>query len=292
MVNWQKLQDALRRLRFAVGAILVCWTSQVKAYVPDDPWAVTASGPTSGEGFPATLTWSVVPNNTSIPGGGSSDLVSYLDGIFSGNTALWTSLFQQSFARWSDLSGITFIHELNDDGAQLQTFSGNLGVRGDIRIAGVFEDGPGGTLAYANLPDIGDIVFDTGETTYFSDPSGNYLRLRNTLMHELGHTFGLLHVESSSDDLLLEPSISTLIDGPQLDDIRGIQGLYGDALEKTNGGLGNQTSSLAYSLGTIPVGGTGAIGTDASGPGRAPKNRRGCRRASQGFGGWSDRDVA
>ena len=268
MVSNQSRQICSRRLRFALSTLLACWTSQVAAYVPDDPWAVTASGPTNGEGLPATLTWSVVPNNTSIPGGGSSNLVSYLDGIFSGNTALWMSLFQQSFNRWNDLGGITFVHEENDDGAQLQTFSGILGTRGDIRIAGVFDDGPGGTLAYANLPDIGDIVFDTGETTFFSESAGNYVQLRNTLMHEVGHTFGLFHVVSSTDDLLLEPSISTSIDGPQLDDIRGIQGLYGDALEKTNGGQGNQTFSLAHSLGTIPVGGSAAIGTDAAGPGQ------------------------
>jgi serralysin len=84
-------------------------------------------------------------------------------------------------------------------------------------------------------------------------------------MHELGHAFGLLHIESSTDNLLMEPVINLGFDGPQLDDIRGIQGLYGDALEKTNNGLGNGTAARATSLGSLVAGGTLDVGSDAVG---------------------------
>ena len=236
----------------------------VEAYVPGDPWSLTASGSTNGEGNPITLTWSIVPDNTSIFGGDNSNLVSYLDGIFDPISTSWLPLFEQSFDRWSQLGGITFVRQSTDDGSLLQLSSGVLGVRGDVRLGGMFDDGPGGTLAFANLPNDGDIVFDTGETTFFSNASGNYLQLRNTLMHEIGHAFGLFHVVSTTNQLLLEPFIGTSFDGPQLDDIRGIHGLYGDALEKTNGGLGNDAFSLATSLGAITAGSNVSIGDDAA----------------------------
>jgi hypothetical protein len=252
-------------------AVLLLMIQSASAYVPGNTWTITASGSTSGEGSPVTLTWSIVPDLTSIPGEGGSNLVSYLDGLFnvqSGGANLatrpWFGLFQQSFDRWSELGGITFQYQPNDNGARLRDSSGVLGMRGDIRIGGALVDGLSGTLAYSWLPDTGDIVFDTGETSFYADSSNNYRALRNTLMHEIGHTFGLFHVESSTDILLMEPFISTSIDGPQLDDIRGIQGLYGDVFEKASGGLGNGISSRATSLGSLASGGSVSIGRDAA----------------------------
>jgi serralysin len=250
-----------------------CWLAgPALAYVPDDPWTLTASGATSGEGNPITLTWGFADDGTYIPSEGASNLIAYLDDIFnvsSGGSDLtqrsWFRLFEDSFDRWSQLGGITFVYEAADDGTQLATNSGTPGVRGDVRIGGAYVDGASGTLAYTWLPDNGDMVIDTGETTFYSNSTNDYLQLRNTVTHELGHAFGLLHVESSSDALLLEPYISTSFDGPQLDDIRGIQGLYGDALEKSHNGQGNDSYSLATNLGLLASGGSMAIGTDAVG---------------------------
>ena len=42
-----------------------------------------------------------------------------------------------------------------------------------------------------------------------------------------------------------EPREHGPIDGPQLDDIRGIQGFYGDVREKSNAGQGNDTAPHA-----------------------------------------------
>jgi serralysin len=241
------------------------------AYVPDDRWTSTASGATGTTGDPVTLSWSLLRDGVSIPDEGSSNLIAYLDGQFgasSGGSNLttrpWFHLFQESFDRWSQLGGITFAYEPNDSGA-LSGPSGALGTRGDIRIGGANIDGASGTLAYTYLPDNGDMVFDTGETSFFATPTNNYRSFRNTLMHELGHAFGLLHVESTTERFLMEPFIDTSIDGPQLDEVRAIQGMYGDPLEKTFGGLGNDVSARASALGSLASGGTRTIGAAARG---------------------------
>jgi hypothetical protein len=63
----------------------------------------------------------------------------------------------------------------------------------------------------------------------------------------------------------MEPFIDSSFDGPQLDDIRGLHWMYGDALEKSNGGFGNNSATLATDLGTLITNGTLAIGTGAAG---------------------------
>lgn len=257
--------NALRLL--AITAALAASTAT--AYVPDDPWSDTASGRVS-EGDPATLTWGIVADGTNIYDEDPSDLVSYLDEIFGETTSStdlttrsWFSVFQESFDRWSELGGLTFVYEESDNGSMVGSSSGRLGVLADVRIGGSYVDGPSGTLAYTWLPNNGDMVIDTGETTFYADPSDNYLAFRNTVMHELGHAFGLLHVESATSDLLLEPYIDTSFDGPQLDDIRGLHGLYGDANEKDYSGQGNDIASRATSLGDLTAGGQLGVGLDA-----------------------------
>ena len=260
------------RIGFVAMAVLALRTAPVAAYVPDERWAVTSSGVTGASGTPITLTWSFAPDGTSIPSEGASNLVSYLDGLFNVATTgsdltqrPWFPLFDDSFARWSELGGLTFLYEPSDNGTMLQSSAGVRGVRGDVRLGGAFIDGSNGTLAYTWLPNSGDVVVDTGETSFYANSASNYRALRNTIMHELGHALGLLHIESPSDALLMEPIISFGIDGPQLDDIRGIHGFYGDALEKTNNGLGNGTIQRATPLGALATGSTLAVGSDALG---------------------------
>lgn len=260
-------------LQIAIPFAALAVTGSVLAYVPDERWSTTAAGSTGASGTPATITWSIARDGTAIPGESASNLVSYLDGLWNVSSTSndltlrpWFGLFRQSFDRWTELGGVTFVYEPNDStSASLQTSAGVTGVRGDIRLGGSYIDGDSGTLAYTWLPNSGDMVIDTGETDFYVSTANNYRQFRNTVMHELGHALGLLHIESSSDALLLEPYINTSFDGPQLDDIRGLQGLYGDALEKANGGLGNGTSARASALGTLAAGGTLAIGSAAVG---------------------------
>lgn len=254
-------------------ATLIASASPARAYVPDDRWSSTASGSTGATGDPITLTWSLARDNTSIPGEGGSNLIAYLDSQFGAGPGganfaqrPWFHIFQESFDRWSQLGGITFTYDPNDStSSALSGPAGALGVRGDIRIGGANIDGNSGTLAYTYLPSDGDMVVDTGEATFFSTSANNYRSFRNTLMHEIGHAFGLQHVTSSTSALLMEPFIDTSFDGPQLDDVRGIQGMYGDAYERTFSGLGNDVAARATGLGALAVGGTKTIGAAARG---------------------------
>ena len=262
-------------MRFAhlllASVVPLACASVAHCYIPNQRWTSTASGSTGTVGDPVTLTWSIVPNGTNIPGEGTSILITFLDGTFGagpGGSNLtqrpWFSIFSDSFNRWSQLGGITFIYESHDNGSQMQSSSGILGTRGDIRIGGASIDGDGGTLAYTWFPNSGDIVIDTGEADYFHPTPYTTLPFRNTLMHEIGHAFGLDHVESNTNNFLLEPFISTAFDGPQLDDIRGIQGQYGDAREKSNGGLGNDIAANATGLGALVAGSNLQIGGAAA----------------------------
>lgn len=259
-----------RQIHAAVILFLLAFAQSAAAFIPGNRWSSTASGSTGPAGDPITLTWSIVPDGTNIPGEGGSDLVDFLDGILGagpGGADLtqrpWFRLFEESFDRWSQLGGVTYVYEPNDDGVTHGSFSGSLGVRGDLRIGGAYIDGPSDVLAYNGLPNNGDMVLDTGDGSFYANSSGDYRRFRNVVMHEHGHGFGLYHVESNTSGFLMEPFLSTAFDGPQFDDIRGFQWFYGDVYEKDNGGLGNGTVARATGLGAIVDGETIRLGTDA-----------------------------
>jgi serralysin len=238
------------------------------------PWLTTASGSRTANGQPATLTWGFVPDGTTILNGltslGGSDLIAGLNSDFSGDPLEtdytlqpWFGYFEDSFGRWSDLSGLTYEYEPNDTGQSLSTISGVKNVRADIRIGGAAIDGSSGTLAFNYFPDNGDMALDTDDMGFFANPVRENVQIRNTIMHEAGHGLGINHVNSDTDTLLMQPFISIQIDGPQLDEVRAAHFYYGDVNEKSNGGLGNSSAALATPLGTIPDGTTASIGTDA-----------------------------
>jgi hypothetical protein len=112
------------------------------------------------------------------------------------------------------------------------------------------------------------MVIDTGDAANFTNAANNHLYFRNTLMHEIGHTFGMLHVSSSSN-LLMEAFIDASFDGPQLDEVRGVQFYFGDPNEESHGGLGNGIAGRATNLGTITSGGATVVGAAANVPTQA-----------------------
>lgn len=260
------------------------WANNSQAFILSDlafePWLGTASGSRPGNGRPVTLTWSLVADGTATPniGGGNvgSNLISFLDGQFGGNPAggnandltqrPWFDTLESAFDRWEELGGIDYVYEPNDNGSNLGAASGVLSVRGDIRLGGRNVDGAGDTLAFNFLPNNGDMVIDTSEGSFFGNSSNSFLAFRNTVMHELGHGLALEHVESSTDDLLLEPSINLSFDGPQLDEVRAVHFYYGDINEKSNNGLGNDVFSRATDLGSLAEGSLLAVGSDADVP--------------------------
>ncbi len=248
----------------------------------------TVSSPNQGD--PITLSWSIVPDGTAIPGtagttggipGESADpssLISFFDGLYGNGgggadltTRPWFPIFNSSYERWESVSGLSFEYEPADDGVPMYSKSGTSlfggatgsdGVRGDMRIGAHSMDGQSGgnVLAYNFFPEVGEHVIDTDNSTLFGDATGGSLLARNVFTHEAGHGIGLSHVEPSNGTKLMEPFISGAYDGPQLDDVQAAQRLYGDALEK-NGG--NDTFGTATPLGPVTSSTTVSIGTDS-----------------------------
>lgn len=235
----------------------------------------TAIAPTQGynQGDPLRLTWGFAAPGTQIndaPFSGFADapnnLQTRLDQIY-GSQAVWQPLFQSTFDRWSAISGLSFQFESNDDGIPYvvntnQAPLGVVGARADIRIGGKALDGNGGVLAYNFFPNVGDMVIDTNDA-FYNNTAADSQALRFVLAHELGHALGMPHVTSADQNFLLEPAYQTGFDGPAYHDILVAQRGYGDALEKTNSGLGNDTAANATNLGTLVFGSTVALGNDA-----------------------------
>lgn len=223
-------------------------------------------------GSPLTLTWGFMAPGTPINDNAHSgrpnapnDLQTRLNEIYTGGQAEWQPLFQSVFDRWSSISGLSYQFEENDDGAAINTNTfptGVLGTRADIRIGGKPIDGNSGVLAYNYFPSIGEMVIDTNDT-FYNTTTNNSIRLRNVVAHEHGHGVGMPHVTSTTHAFLMEPFVDTSFDGPQYHDILAAHHMYGDAREKSNGGLGNDTAALANPLGTFAVGGSTSIGNSA-----------------------------
>lgn len=235
----------------------------------NDRWARTATFNSFFEfreqGKPTTLTWSFMPDGTSIFGFNSeptadSDLVSFLDaryGVTNGGSDLttrpWFSVFEAAFDNIASMTGITYVYEPDDDGASLtqnSNPSGSLGNRGDIRIGGHFIDGEAGsnTLAYNFSPSSGDMVIDTGNVSFYGNTSSDSLNLRNVVEHEHCHGLALGHVCPITQTKLMEPFISRQFRGLQLDDVFSLNRLYGDFYEKHNSSRNNDSVGNAAPL--------------------------------------------
>lgn len=215
-------------------------------YQQTSRWSSTVlSGGGLTQGTPTILTYSFVPDGTFCPNiagySGNSVLFAWLNSRY-GSQATWKPLFDQVFARWASLTGLSYVYEPNDDGVNLNQNAGALGVRGDVRIAAFSLDGNSGVLAYNNFPQDGDMVIDAYDS-FYNITTSNSLRLRNVLAHEHGHGLGMLHVCPANATKLMEPYVSTAYDGPQTDDILNGNRHYGDYLEH------NDTAATATVLG-------------------------------------------
>ena len=269
----------MRQLIFAIALCVTALTSNALfGQFADSRWGTTATnGGGLQRGDATTLTWGFVADGTTISGSegtSGSDLVSFLDtniGAGGGGADLtnrpWFTLFQDAYDRWGEVSGLSFVYEANDGGARIDGFEpplGQLGVYADMRIGGHSIDGQVGsnTLAYNYFPEHGDMVIDTDNSNFYGNNNNNYVGLRNVVAHEVGHGLGMPHFESSNFNGLMEPSINTSFDGPQIDDIYQAHRRYGDALEK-NGG--NDNFADATNLGQLIADAQAlAVGADAN----------------------------
>lgn len=239
------------------------------------------------QGSPRALTWSLVKDGTSIPGGAgeptaASELFSRMDSLYAsqGGRATWILRIQQCFDRWAAITGLSYTrvnqapngdgNNDDDDGAAFSSSGGSAGLRGDIRMSMHPIDGTNGILAYTFFPSNGDMVFDRAENWGNSTNMNRFLR--NTVMHEHGHGIGMDHVCSNNANFLMEPFLNTAFDGPQHDDIRGAHRHYGDNEEA------DDTTGTANSLGTIAVGTTNNTFCNLPAPttGTNPANTSAC----------------
>ncbi|XZE56815.1 tandem-95 repeat protein [Planctomycetaceae bacterium SH139] len=232
-------------------------------------WSNPVGGPSPNQGDPAIVTWSIVPDGTETSTGDASDLVAFLDGIYGdGATTVvedkpWFRFIERAYQDWSNTSGVFFVYEPNDDGADMDNAArGVAGVRGDVRVSGSPIDGNSGILAFNFFPNNGgnsgtdgDMVIDTSDNFYENNsdgPGGENRALVNIAAHEAGHGIGVAHSIPINGTKLLEPFINLGFFGVQEDDIINANRLYGDRyeLEEQNTGviglgtLGNGTRGV------------------------------------------------
>ena len=234
-------------------------------------------------GDPVTVTWSLVPDGTKI-GSNESNFISFLDELHNVTNPtddltdrVWFAPIQNALDSFTNKSGLTYIYEPNDDGAELSTVNGRFfsgvsttgeaGVRGDYRIAGYPFQGAG---AFTSNPTEFSFIngftpVDRGHSNTFISTVGNIELTLNALdfliSHETMHSVGSSHIQvNGAANLSAVTGSGGTTAGPQFADLLTLQRRYGDFYEK-NGG--NDTFSTATDLGTVDIDAPLQIGFDA-----------------------------
>jgi len=134
-----------------------------------------------------------------------------------------TALTQQAFDAWTDVCGLPAVRAVDQSSADM-VFGVGKGRRYNF-------DGPGGTLAWAYLPQ-GDnrqlqCRCDLSEQWAFGS-SQRGIQYLIVIMHEIGHLLGLEHSQVMS--ALMAPTYNARVWQPQQDDdVSRIVDLYGPA---------------------------------------------------------------
>ncbi|MEQ1826653.1 MAG: matrixin family metalloprotease, partial [Pirellula sp.] len=242
---------------------------------PGARWTNPTGGTSPNVGDPAAISWSIVPDGTMVSNGqdvngvpqlSQSNLIAFMDGIYGGGTGPvsnrpWFNIVQRAYDNWAAQSGLSFIYEPVDDGANYSNVArGQRGVRGDMRVGGTRIDGDLNILAFNFFPSgggnqgfDGDMVIDTADSFYRTNangPQGENRGFINVAMHEIGHGLGLDHVIPVNNTKLMEPIASLAFLGAQHDDILGIHTLYGDNDEPSD------SAQAAIDLGLLTNGST------------------------------------
>ena len=140
--------------------------------------------------YPVRITYSIVPDGTSI-GGTPSNLQQTLS-----SHSGWQQQFQKAAAAWEAVAGINLV-QVPDNGAPIGSNGNQQGDThfGDIRIGGMRQSLSQLAFAFSPQPfnggsNAGDIFFNTAQLW---QTNGTTYDLTTTAIHEFGHALGMSH---------------------------------------------------------------------------------------------------
>ncbi|MDK1031974.1 MAG: matrixin family metalloprotease, partial [Planctomycetia bacterium] len=157
-------------------------------------------------------------------------------GVSGFSAANYATVIDDALDVWASVSAFTNLGEVTDGGADAGALEADDGHLGDIRVA-AWEINAGPVLAHAYQPGTeaifgntlaGDLHLDVNRTWVDNsdDVSGNgQFDFFTIVLHEFGHSLGLEH--SSVSGSVMESTYAGARRTLQLDDIAGIQALYG-----------------------------------------------------------------
>ncbi len=158
------------------------------------------------------------------PDAESNTPINNLNGMFQAEVV-------RALQHWSNVTDVAF-SQVADSGHDVDA----AGAAGDLRVGAHSFTPPASTIAHGYYPPVngvtiaGDLHFDTAETWVFGFP-GTGVDMFQVAAHEVGHTLGLGHDgPPPTPTALMNPSYSESFVGVQLDDVQGMQAIYGAAV--------------------------------------------------------------